>query len=481
MSNPNDKETYIANNCADVIAMSVCLLDDNSSLVKCNDGLYEFNGKCYDLIDNTRIDEMYYTFCTKYGVTKQWKNISLITRAVYASSKVPSIEEMNLYDDLICINNGILNIRTKELFPHDKKYHFDSFINVEYKPEEKDCSSFLKYLQSTFNNDTAIIQNIIYLGGYILDISCKAERMFMLDGPGGSGKSTLINTLDMFFDKSQVSPLSLEELSSGSFDKELLITSRLNFCAETKKNYIEAEEIKKIVSGDLIKVSRKHKLAFSFRPKTKIIVACNGLPKFNDTSDGIYRRLVIIPFNNQYKSVDEIKHIKHAEKRHIFEKDYSLMDNIRSEKSAILNLFLGGLLELMDNKYQFIDSKASNKAMETFRKDSDTVREFLEEEYEIDYDNSISVRDVFNNYRDWYANNVQSGGAMKFRTNEMGRRIKEVFGVDKLGPHNIYNSQSEKYERITFYNLKIKDNYDVTDGDSIVSGDIEDGQREITF
>jgi putative DNA primase/helicase len=458
-----DRDKSIVDNSKDHVMMAMYLLEDNPNMVTCQDTIYNFNGKCYDLLSEKDLDSLYLKFCMRYGITKvAWKNINSVIRAMVIYPSIKNITKMNDYDNLLCLNNGVLNIHTKEFEPHNPKYYFDSFINVDYNTEDTNCPNFIKYLEHTFNGDKETIENIIRLGGYLLDTSCAAKRMFMFNGPGGSGKSTLIDTFSMFFVESmdyrnQITSLSLQELASGGFDKEILINSRFNQCAETKKEYVDAEQIKKMISGDIIKVSRKFKIPVNFRPKMKIIVACNGLPKFNDTSDGIYRRLQIIEFENQYKRPQEFAWLTNTTLRKIYIGDEGLMDKIKLEKVAILNLFIEGLVALRKDNYSFHDSGSSERALNEFKKDSDTVREFLEESYEVDADSKTPLRYIYNYYRDWYRLNVQDMGVMKFRINEMGKRVAEVFGVKSLGQEFLYSSEMQKSIRETMYPIKLKD------------------------
>jgi len=456
-----EKIELVKNKSKDPVMMALFLVEECPSLVRCQGNLYQYNGKCYDILSDKELDEMFLTFCIKYGVTSAWKNISSIIRAFLVYPQIKKVEKMNDYENLLNLNNGILNIHTREFILNSKDYYFDSMINVDYDEKAGDCSSFMEYLNHTFNGDYDTIDNIIKLGGYLLDTSCAAKKMFMFNGPGGSGKSTLIDTYSMFFvesmdSKNQVTGLSLEELAGSGFDKALLINSRFNPCAETKKGYIDAEEIKKIISGDVIKVRQVYSEAVNFRPKTKIVVACNGLPKFTDTSDGIYRRLCTIEFTNQYKSPSDYKLIKQPELKKIYLWDSELFDKIKSEKSAILNLFVDGLVSLKANKYEFIDSAASVKALAEFKRDSDTVREFLEDNYELDTNSETPLKEVFENFRLWYMDNVQDSKSMKFRSAEMGKRIREVFGVESQGQRKWFNSKDQKHEMLSVYPLKPK-------------------------
>lgn len=454
----DDRTKLIKDSIKDPVALSIFLLEDNPGLVKCEGNIYLYNGKCYDLIAREDILKMYHKFVIEYGITGCWGRRNDVVDSVLAYEKLKTAKKMNDHDGLMCANNGIIDIANKKLIPHSSNYYFDSLVDVDYDAKAKACPNFVNYLKHTFNGDEDTINNIVMLGGYLLDSSCKANKMFLFNGCGSNGKSVLIDAFSMFFSDSQLRPqvtsLSLEDLSSDKFKKFDLVTSRFNQCAEAKKGYIDSEEIKKIISGELINVRGIYKDTITFRPKTKIIVACNGLMKFTDTSEGIYRRLVIVNFDNQYRDPEEIKIIAHANSKHIFPWDLELPAKIKAEKSAILNLFLGGLKNLQARKYQFFIGKNIVDAMAEFRRDSETVHEFLNDSYEIDEKADTPLLEIYSHYRAWYRVNVQDSSAMKFRANEMGKRIKEVFGVEGKGKVKVYNKETMQYERLTVYGLK---------------------------
>lgn len=451
-----EKIKYIQKNQSSPMIMAQALAADHPEIVRADNNLYRNNGKFFDLLSDSDLDELFCDFCAKYGADKAWKGVSSVIRAFLVLPSIKKVGKMNDYTDLICLNNGVLNIHTKDFVPHPAPYYFDSIVNVNYSPGATQCPTFIEYLNSTFNGDKETIANIIRLGGYLLDTSCASERMFLFDGNGANGKSVLINIFSMFFSEDQISPLSLDVLASNGFSKELLIKSRVNFAAEQKKSYLDSEEIKKIITGDRIEINRKFKVSLSFTPKTKIIVACNGLPKFNDTTHAIYRRMILVRFPNQYLSQSEYDRAK-SKRTGIFIKDNSILEKIKLEKSSVLNMFIEGLIDLRKNNYEFVESKDSVIAMLEFKRDSDTVREFLEDNYESDEMGEMTIRDVYEHYKNWYRMSVQDSGSFKYRINELGRRICEVLGVKPSGKKYIFSNTTQRSERNTIYPIRIKE------------------------
>lgn len=447
----------IRKNEKDSLMLAGFLLQDNPDVIRVGENMYRYNGKCYDLISDKDLDTMFLDFCIKYGITKAWPKVNITIRAFLVYPGKTKIDKMNDYENLICLNNGILNIHTKEFIPHSRDYYFDSFVNIDYDPDAKECPVFVKYLNDTFNGDKEVIANVIGIGGYLLDTSCAAERMFVFDGGGANGKSVLINTFQLMFADDQITPLSLDVMASNSFSKELLIKSRVNFCAEQKKGYLDSEELKKIITGDRIEINRKFKISLSFTPKTKIVVACNGTPTFKDNTHAIHRRLLIIRFKNRYLTEFEYSKLSNPRLSNSYLQDKQLFPKIKKEIPAILNLFISGLINLRENNYQFIDSTDSQRAMAEFKKDSDTIREFYEDNYIEDSTAETPITEIYNNYRIWYRQNVQDSGSMKLRRNELAKRIKEIYSISPNNRVTLLNTETGRKERVITYGLRLLD------------------------
>ena len=106
-----------------------------------------------------------------------------------------------------------------------------------------------------------------------------------------------------------------------------------------------------------------------------------------------------------------------------------------------------------------MESGESMLAMEEFKRDSDSVREFLEDNYEVsDSGEETSLRQIFDHYRVWYKWNVQESGVIKFRKNEMGKRIKDIMGVEPCGRKYFTNADTGHSDKETMYPIKLKDN-----------------------
>lgn len=423
------------------------LIAAQQPMVQCKNILFLFNGKFYDPVSPEDLDKMVYKFLEKEDMTDLWKTgrLTEIKRAIMANEQsVPVIEQMDSQPGVLCLNNGILNIKNRTLHHHDPSFYFTSCVDVDFDKNMKLAPRFVKFMETMFTDengqvDNDTIVNLLRIGGYLLYPGVKIPKMFLFLGEGANGKSLLMETYQLFFHSKNISYLTLEQLSSDHFIRSRLLGSRINISTEAKGSEVNAEEIKKIISGEGITVNKKYAEPIEFFPITKILIASNTRPYFNDTTHGIDRRLYIVAFKNRF--VDRVAMAgmtdKAARQQRIFlaEDHDELLAAIKSEKSAILNMFLTALEDLETNcKWALPESVNSQETREEYKAGSDIVGHFLKEHYEA-HDNQFGVEysadEILAHYRQWYRENVKDM-PLNYSSIAMAKKIKDQFRIDSV-------------------------------------------------
>jgi putative DNA primase/helicase len=416
--------------------------------VKSEEVIYIYNKEegVYEELSETIFDSIIYDFFVEAGITTCWKigRINEIKRAIACSKQVAVGKEMDDYDNLINLNNGVLNLDTMSLAPHNHGYYFTTKIDVDYEADNKKCPEFVKFLQSTFNNNSEVIDGIMQVCGYILYPQNRMDppKMFMFMGEGANGKSMLIDIMSLFFDPSNVSYLSLAVLSKQGSMRSSLLGSRLNISSEEKGANIDSEEIKKIISSEAVQIERKYKPNFAYKPKTKIILASNTTPYFNDTSHGIYRRLYMVDFPNRFIPQREWEIMTPEAQQECTARGMKvgkdktwLLETLKKEKTAILNLFLTGLKKLRKNGWIIPETEHMQRVREEYFDSTDNVRTFLVSRYEAGgiegLESPISITQILEEYREWYRENV-SERPLNYSTSLLGRKIKAIFKIESV-------------------------------------------------
>ena len=410
--------------------------------------IYLFNGISYDPFEEIDIDKFLQEFFIQNGITEIWKSnrLSEIKRAMLVNSSLPRVS-LDEYSNLLCFKNCILNMDTMETLPHSKDYYFSSAINVDFLPNAPSPLKFNEFLKSTFRKrngeiDYDTMDNAIKAMGYLIypqNKGIKLPKLFLFLGEGANGKSMLMDIIKMFFLEKSISYLTLEQLSSCSFERTKLIGSRINISTEAKETGVDAEEIKKIISGEGITIRPLFKEAFSFYPTTKICIASNTRPYFKDSTYGILRRLYILDFPNRFIPMDKynelVKRKQDPAKSSIYPAgDYQkMMDEFRAEASGILNLFLDGLLSLKSQEWILGESEATKELTADYSKSNDQLGMWLIDNFHIDDDPNnksyYTATDILHTYREWYYLNV-SQRALNLSAISVSTKIKETFRIE---------------------------------------------------
>jgi len=422
---------------------------------------YDPNSGLYKYIDDSQFDRYYMNFILKYGIDKIWKinRINEIKRAIFALNKLPEVE-FDSKETLLLLNNGIYDIIKDELYEFSPTIYFRTKIDVDY---ERGATSraFAQFLMDCFRlsentYDIETVESLIKIGGYLLYPKNKLKLMFLFLGEGSNGKSILSDIYQMFFHKGGITHLDLNTLSSSSsLEREKIIGSRFNVTTEAKSDKLDSEMIKKIISSEGIMVTRKFKVAVSYRPITKILVASNMNPYFNDTTHGIYRRIHPVTFPNRFVPKAEYRKFVNPEKKNIYlaRDEDEMFEEFRKDKSGIFNMFIAGLRKIIDNNWQLEKSANSQATLDEYKDASDNLGYFLRQYYE-EFDEEsdedspgVSANEVLEHYRIWHRDNV-SETALRLGVQSIGKKIKELFRVESK------RSYINKKDRVSLYPIK---------------------------
>jgi putative DNA primase/helicase len=169
--------------------------------------------------------------------------------------------------------------------------------------------------------------------------------------------------------------------------------------------------LKDFISGGEILVERKFKEPFPMVPTARLTYATNTLPHFKDRSDGIWRRLLRVPFRVQI--LDESKQ----------DKTLIRTQTWLPELPGILNWALVGLARLKLNN-SFTKCELVNKATEQYKLDSNSHLSFLKDHVEIG--GQVSCKQLFETYSQWMDGRRAATLTVQNFTQEVRRHFKEA-------------------------------------------------------
>jgi len=302
------------------------------------------------------------------------------------------IPKLNITEDdgkIVNVENGLLNIYTKELLPHTP--NFVSLIQypVVYDPEAK-CPNWEKCVLDWMKGPeqeekTRLIKQFC---GYILSSSMLYDRALFMVGDGGNGKSTFIDTISKVIGPNATSHIDLDGLY-GQFGMAGLVGKRLNIIEEVRGNYYESNKLKKLISGETVTIDQKYKEQFTFKPQAKFVFAVNEMPRVDDVSTATERRICAVTFLNNYRKNPN------ARLR-------ASVGGLGDELSGILNWMIEGAIDLKE-KDNFIVTGEQTRMLNEYREENSSVEGFIKECIVLDPDESIETPDLYSEYKKWCA------------------------------------------------------------------------------
>jgi len=264
--------------------------------------------------------------------------------------------------NLINVENGVLNIETGLLEPHDPKYCFFNKMNVKYDSEceGKKVHSFLREVTGS-EEDARALEEIL---GYCLYRRYPYHKALALVGEGANGKSTFLALVKEFLGRENVSGKSLVELELYRFAKASLFGKLANIYADLSDDTLQRTgTFKMLTGGDVIEAEKKFRDSFTFVNYAKLLFSCNKLPQVYDDTDAFFRRWIIVVFPKVFTG-DNC--------------DSNILEKLTvpEELSGLLNIALEGLKRVLEND-GFSYGKSTEEIREDYIRKSDPLAAFV--------------------------------------------------------------------------------------------------------
>lgn len=302
--------------------------------------------------------------------------------------------------DLIAVNNGVFNYRTKTLMPFDPDHVFISKSRVNYNPFAKnpvitnddgtlwDVDSWMDSL----TDDPAIRHLLWQIAGAIIRPGVEWNKAPILYATNGNnGKGTFCTLLRNLCGPGTYTSISLENLGK-EFMLESLTHATAVICDENNVNTFldSCANFKAMVTQDPIQVNRKGRPPVTVLFRGLVVECVNDMPKVKDKSDSFVRRLLIIPFKKRFEG-RENKSIKY---------DYlARMEVLEYVLHKVLNT----------DYYEFDEPKACSDMLGEFKVVNDPVRQFLEHILPEAQWDVLPYNFLWDLYRQWFRSDTPAG------------------------------------------------------------------------
>ena len=301
------------------------------------------------------------------------------------------LEIFDLDLELINLQNGTYDLATHAFNGADPTDRITKIAGVRYDPEAN-APRFRDFIQQIFEDNDEVIGFVQRLFGLCLSGSTPEHLLPVLYGTGRNGKSVLMNIMQRVLGD-YASPadrrvVSAKTGNAGTASPELMQLKGVRFAVvgETNDgNRLNEAQVKYITGGDTITARPLYGQQVTFSPQFKIMLVTNYMPRITGSDNGIWRRVVLIPFT--YTVPDE-------------EVDPNLEHTLWSEASGILNWLLDGYRTYQTDGRLRIP-KVIKLATETYRNEEDLVIEFLDTKCEIGEDFRSTTAELYASYAEY--------------------------------------------------------------------------------
>lgn len=308
---------------------------------------------------------------------------------------------------LLNVRNGTLDLRTGDLGAHEPTDLITKLAPVAYD-EKAECPKWQQFLHRVLNGNEELIAAMQQYVGACL-AGNQAHVLFVCYGNGANGKTTFLETiLAMLGDYAQKAPSGmLEAKQYTAIPNDIARLRGARFVVSNELNAhrrLDESLVKDLTGGDTITARYLRKEFFEFTPTHKLWVQGNNLPLIEGTDEGIWRRITLIPFE---VTIPE------------GERNVRLREELSEELPGILTWAVKGYQEMLKVGKMEIP-EVVRRASENYRRESDTIGQFLEEQCEEGNHYQVAVDILYVIYTGW----SQSNGERTLSKNALGKLMK---------------------------------------------------------
>ena len=322
--------------------------------------------------------------------------------------------------DLIAVNNGIFNYKTKILEPFDPDKVFLTKSRVDYNPNAQnvvihnpddntdwDVESWMAEL----SDDSAIVELLWQVLGAIIRPFVRWDQSaWFYSASGNSGKGTLCELMRNLCGRRSAASISLSDFSKDFHLEPLIHASAIIVDENDVGVYLDkVANLKAVITNDVVLINRKFKMPVSYQFFGFMVQCLNEYPRIRDTSESFYRRQLFIPFDKCFTGKAR-KYIK---------------DDYLSRKE-VLEYVLFKVLNT--NYYKLSEPAACRLILEDYKEYNNPIQSFAEEVIPETVWGLLPFGFLYDLYKAWFIQNSPSGKVQGRNT-----FVKEIADMAEAG------------------------------------------------
>jgi putative DNA primase/helicase len=330
---------------------------------------------------------------------------------------------------IIACANGLLDVGTRHLLPHDPNFFNITAVPFAYNPATRVSRRWRRFLKAVLPRDSEARKSLAQWYGYIISGRLDLQKMYYLVGEPRGGKGITGRILGALIGSGNVAAPTLADFAS-EFGLAPLVGKSLAIIPDARlfgQSSRVVERLLSISGEDKITANRKYREAWSGKLSARIMLLSNELPQFSDASAAIVHRFIVIVFGESF----------------LGREDLELEDRLREELPGILTWALMGLAQL-ERKGRFTQPKSAEESIATLLDLVSPLKTFLRECCEFDSDYEVEVNALFKAHRAWSDEN----GHSRLAKSVFGKNLRAAIPRLKVKRPRKSNGKSGNRERV---------------------------------
>ena len=285
---------------------------------------------------------------------------------------------------------GIMNLKTGEIMPSTPFLFSRTALDFTPDPNTPEPELWLKSLDQWWPGEGEAVKTLQEYMGLLLTADTRFQKHLLLVGVPGSGKSTVLRTMTQMVGADNVAAPTMRSLGEGGFalaplmHKTLMTVPDMRIDHRTNMAALE-ENLLAIMGEDRMSVNQKYRDAVQSRLRVRVVIAANQLPRFDDVSGAMARRLIVLEMNQTFKDKPDI----------------DLEEKLMAERPGILNWAREGLLRVWGRGAIF-EPQSARDAREDLVDLASPVPQFIAACCEVGAGLEEDKKELFSAFRSWF-------------------------------------------------------------------------------
>ena len=324
--------------------------------------------------------------------------------------------------DLIAVENGVFDYRTKELKPFSPDTVFLAKTRVAYdatakspvivNPEDGSVWEVEAWVRE-LSDDPEVVELLWEIMGAIVRPHVRWNKSaWFYSEQGNNGKGTLVELMRNLVGAASYASIPIDDFGKDFMLEPLTRASCILVDENNVGQYIDkAANLKAIITNDVISINRKNKVPIAYQFWGFMVQCLNEFPRIRDRSESFYRRQLFVPFSKCFTG---------AERRYIKD-DYVARDDV-------LRYVLKRVLHM--DYHVLSEPEATRLVLAEYKEFNDPVRAFwteMEDRFSWDL---LPFNFLFDLYKAWSAERNPSGKMLGYQ--EFMKNLLPVVSQSKV-------------------------------------------------